>query len=172
MRVPPDESVNGRGLGRRVARGVATRERTRRASMRPAGRRESLHGASTMQWTHRKRTGVSGRARRTQIREDEPYGHPRGYALDDSQGRRVGSAVRALDPAAGRVARQHVDDAALAEADDLAAGRDLNAIDQLALPIDHVVDRAGDRAGARGRRANPEVAVGVAARRARPNAGR
>src|SRR5215831_10681852 len=40
-------------------------------------------------------------------------------------------------------------------------GWHLDAVDDLALAIDHVVDRAGDRAGAPGGRANPHVVVGV-----------
>src|SRR3569833_2778689 len=82
------------------------------------------------------------------------------FAQDDNL---RGAASRPLDPAARGVAGEHVHDAALAEADDLPPRGNLHAVDQLAAPVHDVIDRSC-RAGTRGGRANPEVAVGVAAR--------
>src|SRR5689334_3407293 len=73
--------------------------------------------------------------------------------------------MRPLEPRTRIVASHHVDHATLPEAHDLPATRDLNTIDQLAFRSDNVVDRASNRAGTSGARANPQIAVGVAARR-------
>ena len=69
--------------------------------------------------------------------------------------------------------RADIDDTTLAEADDRASRRNLDALDDFTFAIDHVVDRAGvHRARANGRRANPQVAIQIAARRAAVNGGR